>query len=76
MLKNKRVKVMIKNKYQPNSYLDENGEPIMGSEEDAELLEEELRAERNIAILENKKKKSVIKNGNKVSYHLKEKCHK
>jgi hypothetical protein len=38
----------------------------MGSEEDAELLEEELRAERNIAILENKRKKSVIKNGNKV----------
>jgi hypothetical protein len=56
MLKNKRVKVMIKNKYQTVSYLDENGEPIMGSEEDAELLEEELRAERNIAILENKRK--------------------
>jgi hypothetical protein len=28
----------------------------MGSEEDAELLEEELRAERNIAILEKKRK--------------------
>jgi hypothetical protein len=68
---------MIKNKYhQTVSYLDENGEPIMGSEEDAELLEEELRAERNIAILENKRKKSVIKNGNKVELPKKEKCHK
>jgi hypothetical protein len=48
----------------------------MGSEEDAELLEEELRAEKDIAILENKRKKSVIKNGNKVELPPKEKCHK
>ena len=46
---------------QPETYLDENKQPIVLTEEDKEILEEEARAERNRKAIEAKKRNAEMK---------------
>ena len=53
------------------NYLDEDGKPIVLSEEELELLEEEARAQKNIKMLESKKQKETTKIVKKVELPVK-----